>query len=173
MTFGTVRSRRLNCFLSQSAYAFNLNNFFALNLIACAQVLGLYIQIETCQKCLNMNFLVMFAWLCTFVEKSFLWNRRLASTCFKFVLPYLIWKFWIWDRGEGRCAAPNSSRMQFYDPRARMKSDSETGCQGLCKPRCATERVIASETSIISRSLRLNLLLFQQSWWLERWYFHL
>ena len=50
MTFGAVWSRRLNCFLSQSAYAFNLSNFFALNLIACGQVLGLYIQIETCQK---------------------------------------------------------------------------------------------------------------------------
>ena len=71
MTFGAVWSRRLNCFLSQSAYAFNLSNFFALNLIACAQVLGLYTQIETCQKCLNMNLIVKFAWLCTFVERVF------------------------------------------------------------------------------------------------------
>ena len=39
MTFGAVWSRRLNFFLSQSAYAFNLSNFFALNLIACGQVL--------------------------------------------------------------------------------------------------------------------------------------
>ena len=93
-------------------------------------------------------------------KEIFLWNRRLACTCFNLMLPYLIWKFWIWDHGEGRCAAQNSSRMQFYDPRWRMKLNSETGRQGLCKPRCATERVIASETSIISRSLRLNLLLF-------------
>ena len=94
MTFGAVWSRRLNCFLSQSAYAFNLSNFFALNLIACGQVLGLSIQIEICQKCLNMNFLVMFSWLCTFFwEEIFLWNRRLACTCFNFMLPYLIWNF--------------------------------------------------------------------------------
>ena len=46
----------LAVFLYQCAYALNLSIFNALILVACGKVSGLYILIETCQKCLNMRF---------------------------------------------------------------------------------------------------------------------
>ena len=173
MAFDAIWSPRLNCFLSQSVYALNLSNFFTWNNRMRPSIRAMYIDCNLSKISeyeLSRNiYLDVHRCLEEFFREIGGLHAPVLNSCY----PHLIRQFWIWARVEGQCMAQNSSRVQFYDPRGRMKLDSATGGQRLYKLRCATERAIASETSIISCSSRLNLLLFQQSWWLGRWYFRL